>query len=66
MSTKKFVDPTWLAVDNFIFQSIVKETKSLSSVRERPNSKIPQIDVAPCEGKFLSMIARGSKKILEV
>ncbi len=60
---------TWQAVDTYLTDALVGPDESLAHALESSrNSGLPDISVAPNQGKLLSMLARihGARRILEI
>lgn len=60
---------TWSAFDRYIQDTLVQPDAALAATLERSVAAgLPEIQVAPHEGKFLMMLAqlRGARKILEI
>lgn len=65
----KKADELWLAVDSYIADSLIPSDPALdAALADNFAAKLPGIDVAPNEGKFLYLMARlvGARKILEI
>lgn len=62
-------DDKWLAVDDYIVESFLEEDPILDAAQAACDAAgLPQIQVAPLQGKFLMMLARAlrARNILEV
>ena len=62
-------EPTWIAVDTFINQRLVKQDAALeNALAASARAELPSISITPAQGKFLAMLASmlGAKNILEV
>jgi predicted O-methyltransferase YrrM len=67
--TQEQAQELWAAVDRFITDTVVKPDAALESARKASDAGgLPQIAVAPNQGKLLMLLARGigAKKILEI
>jgi predicted O-methyltransferase YrrM len=59
----------WTAVDQYISTNLIPSDPTLeAALQSNIDAKLPTIDVAPNQGKFLHLLARiqGAKRILEV
>jgi predicted O-methyltransferase YrrM len=59
----------WSAVDNFLVAKLVKPDAALNqALADSDRGGLPAINVSPCHGKFLNLIARmiGARRILEI
>ncbi|EFV12613.1 O-methyltransferase [Segniliparus rugosus] len=63
-------DPAWVAVDDWLAQTLFSsEEEDTSSIFDRNKAGgLPPIDVAPTAGKFLHLLAKisGARRVLEV
>src|SRR5882724_39754 len=60
---------TWTAVDKYVSEMLVRPDKALEAVREASaDSGLPEIAVAPNQGKFLMLLAKSinARNILEM
>jgi predicted O-methyltransferase YrrM len=60
---------TWTAVDRYFAEELISSDSVLDGVlAENRSAGLPEIDVAPNQGKFLHLLARiqGAKRILEI
>ncbi len=60
---------TWTAVDRYFGEELVSPDATLdAALAENRSAGLPEIDVAPNQGKFLHLLARiqGAKRILEI
>jgi predicted O-methyltransferase YrrM len=59
----------WTAVDQYISTNLIPTDSALeAALQANAEAKLPTIDVAPNQGKFLHLLARiqGAKRILEI
>lgn len=59
----------WNSVDCYFTETLQPESKDLEYIRKNNKDHgLPEIDVAPAQGKFLAMLAKlkGAKNILEI
>lgn len=60
---------TWTAVDEYFSKTLVESDQALEfALDNSAKAELPEINVAPNQGKFLQMLARiqGAKSILEI
>src|SRR5262245_1936908 len=59
----------WAAVDAYLVAKLVKSDAALEkALAESDRGGLPAINVSPCQGKFLNLLARmiGARRILEI